>query len=59
VSVEPFHLHRYLDEQSHRFNHRKANDGEGFINAPSTITGKRITYKELIGDEPSQPIALF
>ena len=28
VSVEPFHLFRYLDEQSFRFNNRKLTDGE-------------------------------
>jgi hypothetical protein len=27
ISVEPFHLFRYLDEQAFRFNGRKANDG--------------------------------
>ncbi len=31
VSVEPFHLFRYLDEQAFRFNERKATDGERFI----------------------------
>ncbi len=59
VSVEPFHLHRYLDEQSHRFNNRKANDGERFINVLSTVTGKRVTYNELIGNEPSTAAATF
>ena len=28
VSVEPFHLFRYLDEQAFRFNNRKMTDGE-------------------------------
>jgi len=30
VSVEPFHLFRYLDEQAFRFNERKATDGDRF-----------------------------
>jgi ISXO2-like transposase domain len=30
LSVEPFHLFRYLDEQAWRFNHRKMNDGDRF-----------------------------
>ena len=30
VSVEPFHLFRYLDEQSFRYNNRKLTDGERF-----------------------------
>lgn len=49
VSVEPFHLFRYLDEQSFRFNTRKSNDQGRFMEALSTIQGKRVTYRELIG----------
>jgi transposase-like protein len=50
VSVEPFHLFRYLDEQSFRYNNRHfANDGERFSAAVSHIAGKRLTYKELTG----------
>jgi hypothetical protein len=31
ISVEPFHLFRYLDEQVYRYNNRKlAHDGERF-----------------------------
>lgn len=37
VSVEPFHLFRYLDEQSFRFNNRKLTDAERFASAASTI----------------------
>ncbi len=49
VSVEPFHLFRYLDEQSFRFNTRKGNDQERFMEALSAINGKRVQYQELIG----------
>lgn len=49
VSVEPFHLFRYLDEQSFRFNTRKDNDQGRFMAALSMIRGKRVEYKELIG----------
>lgn len=49
VSVEPFHLFRYLDEQSFRFNTRKDNDQGRFMEAMSSIVGKRVEYKELIG----------
>jgi transposase-like protein len=52
VSVEPFHLFRYLDEQAFRFNNRKGNDSDRFIKAASQITGKRVTYKELTGKTP-------
>ena len=37
VSVEPFHLFRYLDEQAYRFNERKRNDGERFIGVASSV----------------------
>ncbi len=49
VSVEPFHLFRYLDEQAYRFNNRKANDGERFIRVLAGTKGKRLTYQNLIG----------
>ncbi|MBZ5531946.1 MAG: IS1595 family transposase [Acidobacteriia bacterium] len=54
VSVEPFHLFRYLDEQSFRFNNRKdgkvkLTDRERFDIALSGVAGKRITYQQLIG----------
>ena len=50
VSVEPFHLFRYLDEQMFRFNNRKEmNDAERFDLAVSQIVGKRLTFAELTG----------
>lgn len=49
VSVEPFHLFRYLDEQAFRFNARKDNDQGRFMTALSQISGKRVEYKALIG----------
>ncbi len=49
VSVEPFHLFRYLDEQSFRFNTRKGTDADRFVKAAAALTGKRLTYEELIG----------
>lgn len=49
VSVEPFHLFRYLDEQAYRFNHRKLTDGERFSIAVSGIVGKRLTFDQLTG----------
>jgi transposase-like protein len=53
VSVESFHLFRYLDEQSFRFNTRKATDSDRFIQAAMSITGKRLTFSELTGKEPA------
>jgi hypothetical protein len=50
VSVEPFHLFRYLDEQAYRFNNRKdLNDFDRFKLAASQIVGKRLTWKQVIG----------
>jgi transposase-like protein len=54
ISVEPFHLFRYLDEQVFRFNNRKDGDDkitdrERFDIALSGVHGKRITYEQLIG----------
>jgi transposase-like protein len=51
ISVEPFHLFRYIDEQAFRFNNRKMTDAERFDIGVREIVGKRITYKELTGKE--------
>jgi transposase-like protein len=51
VSVEPFHLFRYLDEQSFRFNERKVSDFERFKMAASQIVDKRLTWKQATGAE--------
>jgi transposase-like protein len=58
VSVEPFHLFRYLDEQTFRYNNRKdMNDASRFTLALSQITGKRLTYRNLTGKELEPPSA--
>jgi transposase-like protein len=49
VAVAPFHLQRYLDEQSFRFNNRKGSDATRFLAAMLSVCGKRLTFKELIG----------
>ena len=50
VSVEPFHLFRYLDEQAWRFNHRKEmKDADRFSKVLTQVVGKRVTYDELTG----------
>jgi transposase-like protein len=48
VSVEPFHLQRYVEEQTFRFNERKDNDGGRFRKVLGSVAGKRLTYKALI-----------
>jgi len=49
VSVEPFHLFRYLDEQAFRYNHRKMNDGDRFDIVVRQIVRKRLTWEQLTG----------
>jgi transposase-like protein len=57
VSVEPFHLTRYVDEQAFRFNERKLTDGERFTEVLSGVAGKRLTYKHLTGKDSESPVA--
>ncbi len=47
ISVEPFHLGRYVDEQVFRFNEREGSDANRFTAALSRVMGKRLTYREL------------
>jgi transposase-like protein len=54
VSIEPFHLFRYLDEQSFRYNNRATpknplNDSDRFNLVTSQFVGKRLTFAELTG----------
>ncbi len=55
VSVEPFHLFRYLDEQAFRFNERKAHDAARFAETLRGVTGKRVQFDELTGKTGAQP----
>ena len=60
VSVEPFHLFRYLDEQTFRYNNRATednplNDSDRFSYAMSHIVGKRLTYAGLTGKVGETP----
>jgi hypothetical protein len=49
ISVEPFHLFRYIDEQAFRYNNRNATDAERFTAVMKQIVGRRVTYKQLTG----------
>jgi transposase-like protein len=52
VSVEPFHLFRYVDEQAFRFNNRlPMSDKDRFSYLLRKIVGKRLTFDELTGKE--------
>jgi len=61
VSVEPFHLFRYIDEQAFRYNNRATkdnplNDSDRFALVVSQIVGRRITYAELTGKTAARQI---
>ncbi|MBI4636109.1 MAG: IS1595 family transposase [Candidatus Rokubacteria bacterium] len=49
VSVEPFHLFRYLDEEVFRFNQRRDPHGDGgrFLTVLRAVVGKRLTFADL------------
>ena len=53
VSVEPFHLFRYLSEQVFRFNERKDENGDAgrFLKVVSNVFGKRLPYAKLTGQD--------
>ena len=60
VSVEPFPLFRYIDEQAFRYNNRKdMTDADRFSLLCTQITGKRITYAELTAQEGKKQVAAF
>lgn len=50
VSVAPFHLQAYLDEQTFRFNARRTNDSNRFWAVLKSVVGRRITYRVLTAD---------
>lgn len=47
ISVMPWHLFRYVDEQVFRFNERSLTDSQRFIEVMSRVVGRRLTYAEL------------
>jgi transposase-like protein len=49
IAVEPMHLFRYIDEQAFRFNARKGTDAIRFADITTRVSGRRLTYKMLIG----------
>jgi hypothetical protein len=51
VSVEPFHLFRYVDEQAWRYNNRDMDDVERFVWGMRHVIGRRLTYEQLTGKD--------
>jgi len=55
IAVEPFHLHRYADEQAFRYNNSvRKTDGDRFKKLLSQIVGKRLTFADLTGKEAGE-----
>ena len=50
VSVEPFHLFRYIDERVFAFNMRDWDDYDRFAAVLRAVTGRRLTYRALTGN---------
>jgi hypothetical protein len=48
MSVEPYHLFCYLEEQAFRFNGREGEDADKFRKALGSVAGRRLTYDELM-----------
>ena len=56
VSVEPYHLFRYVDERAYAFNNREDTDLGRFAGVLSAVSGRRLTWVELTdGEQPSCP----
>jgi hypothetical protein len=49
VSVEPFHLFRYVDDEVSRFNNRDTHDGHRFRRAAGRPLASVWTYDDLTG----------
>ena len=58
ISVEPFHLHRYLAEECFRYNYRKLTDSARFVLGMKQVVDRRLTYQELIGKSPDSVMCL-
>lgn len=51
VAVAPFHLFRYLAEQTFRYNRRELKDAARFFLVMRAVVGKRLTYRELTAQD--------
>lgn len=59
VNCDVAHLFRYLDEQTFRFNNRRANDSTRFQTVLAMVAGKRLTYATLIEKTEYKQLRLF
>lgn len=49
ISVEPFHLFRYIDERVFTYNHREADDLSRFQTVVEMVAGRRLTWQQVTG----------
>jgi transposase-like protein len=49
ISVEPFHLFRYIDERVFTYNLRELDDYGRFATVLRRVAGRRLTYAEVTG----------
>jgi hypothetical protein len=49
ISVEPYHLFRYLDERMFAYNQREQTDLGRFAGVLAAVSGRRVTWNELTG----------
>lgn len=49
VAIAPFHLFRYVAEQTERFNNRRMTDAQRFRDVLSRVFGRRLTWRVLTG----------
>jgi len=50
ISVEPFHLFRYIDERVFTFNQRESDDLGRFTTVVEMVSGRRLTWNGLTGN---------
>jgi transposase-like protein len=48
IAIAPKHLQAYIDERAFAYNNREDHDLFRFVKTVSQITGRRLTYKELV-----------
>lgn len=49
IGVEPFHLFRYIDEQTFHYDYKDKTNLERLCRVETAVKGRRLTYKQLIG----------
>lgn len=53
TKVDPFHLFRYVNEHTYRYNERHGGDSERFRGVVRNSCGRRLTYREVTGKSAS------